>query len=130
MNTTKIEQFKKLCHQWKIYDLTNDDDENVKCDVCLDGDVYDDDDQLVICDGCNSATHQSCYGNHRFIHNDLSNSEEPWLCQRCAYLYEKMIVGNDSPIKESANPSNETKCEFCPDPFGIMGHVQFTKKNS
>ena len=57
MTNLKLLLFKKQCHDWNIYDEANDDDENVKCDICLDGEVYDDDDQLVICDGCNSATH-------------------------------------------------------------------------
>ena len=51
--------------------------EDILCDACLDGDNYEDD-YIMICDQCNSAAHQSCYGND--IRNRIPSDDEKWYC--------------------------------------------------
>jgi hypothetical protein len=40
----------------RIINQTNNDDANIKCDVCLEFE-YDSDDEIVLCELCNNATH-------------------------------------------------------------------------
>ncbi len=67
-----------------IYEFKNDVDEDIMCDVCMDDLVEEKVNELLICELCNSATHQSCYGN------ELLNNfpEGSWYCMRCRYLLQ------------------------------------------
>ena len=67
-----------------------DQDENVVCDVCLDGNTCDNN-EIVICETCSVAVHQECY-------NVAVVPEGAWYCDICA-------VGGDPAA---------TVCELCP----------------
>ena len=41
---------------------TNNEDEDIQCDICLEFE-YEDDDHIILCDFCNTGTHQKCYGS-------------------------------------------------------------------
>lgn len=53
----------------------NDEDENIKCDVCLEP-THESDDQMVICSLCNVGVHQSCHGGD--IMNYIPVND--WFC--------------------------------------------------
>ncbi|CDW86207.1 protein jade-3 [Stylonychia lemnae] len=91
----------------------NNDDDNLKCDICLDPNSYEEN-ALVICELCLSAVHQSCYGL------DLKHSvpEDMWLCQRCKYLKREYcdVIEKKGKLEKISKPF----CLFCNDPQGIM----------
>lgn len=58
----------------------NEMNDNVCCDICLDGDDSEND-EIVICELCLGATHQKCYGGE--IKTRLPKENEPWYCARC-----------------------------------------------
>ncbi|TNV85459.1 hypothetical protein FGO68_gene6208 [Halteria grandinella] len=88
----------------KIIINTNEVDEDIQCDICLEYD-HDDEDQIVICDLCNAATHQSCYGGP--LTNQVPQGN--WYCDRCS------VLNIDKNRK-----CTEIKCFLCPDIDGLM----------
>ncbi|CAI2367306.1 unnamed protein product [Moneuplotes crassus] len=56
----------------------NDDDESVKCEICMNGDTTEEE-EILLCDLCNGAVHQSCYG--RDIEYNIPDGD--WFCERC-----------------------------------------------
>ncbi len=62
-------------------DSEDDEEEDVPCCICNDGD-YMEDDLIVFCDGCDVAVHQQCYG--------IPNVPKgPWYCARCKAMEEE-----------------------------------------
>ncbi|CDW90148.1 protein jade-3 [Stylonychia lemnae] len=96
-----------------IYEKKNEIDENIVCDVCLDDIVEDGVDSLVICDLCNSATHQSCYGNEILKNYPQSNQ---WFCRRCTCL-----------LSNTQLTVIDIKCHFCNQ---LKGMLMFCQKNN
>lgn len=80
------------------------DENDIICDVCLDGDA-EDKDKIVICELCFAATHQSCYAGS--ILNQVPKGK--WFCDRCLVL-----------VSNPERKCTEIKCKFCPDIDGLM----------
>ena len=91
----------------KIRCEKNKTEENIVCDVCLDGDD-DEGDEILICDLCQTAVHQTCYGGELLDSIPQGN----WYCARCQEL-----------INNPQKKCTEIQCMFCPKIDGIMKSV-------
>ena len=116
MAPTRVDPEKELLAQFNPADPyaliridQNMHDDNIICDVCLDGDDGEGD-ELIVCELCLVAVHQTCYGGE--IRNKLPNSNEPWHCDRCKVL-----------TQNSNLRCTQIRCEFCPDLDGAMKPV-------
>ena len=58
----------------------NEDDGQIRCDVCYDHEYYAGD-ELVMCDNCNCSVHLKCYKNDSTLEDGIPEGD--WFCQRC-----------------------------------------------
>eukprot|EP00347_Sterkiella_histriomuscorum_P000589 403375267 len=84
--------------------VENENDENVKCEICLQFES-EDQDQIVLCNLCLCSVHQSCYGK------ELAKGlpEDEWICYRCQML-----------IKDKNLRPSDMVCGICSKNKGIM----------
>jgi len=85
---------------------TNENDDDVVCNICLDGEWYEQD-EIVFCEGCAVAVHQTCYGSE--IAYTLPTMD--WFCHKCVHA-----------LKSSTHPSS-IKWMFCSELQGPMKRV-------
>lgn len=52
----QLDKLREFCKDNEVYIETNDHDDEIVCDICLDG-TGQAENIVVICDGCNAATH-------------------------------------------------------------------------
>jgi hypothetical protein len=102
-----VEDFDPIDPYNKIRIDSNDKDENIHCDICLEVSP-EKKDAIVLCDLCNVATHQSCYGSDLLKKVPVGQ----WFCIRCAELKSDLALKCDS-----------IKCFFCPDLQGVIKKV-------
>ncbi|CDW77291.1 protein jade-3 [Stylonychia lemnae] len=104
--TEEITNKLKETHSYIVYQ-ENENDQNIKCDICLQY-CSEENDHLVVCELCLGAVHQSCYQ----IDLAAKVPEEAWFCQRCQYLVQL--------VKQKKANIESPKCLLCPDRKGIM----------
>lgn len=85
----------------------NDDDTNIRCDVCLEYE-YEDDDLIVVCEMCNAAVHQGCYGSE--LMDGVPKGE--WFCERCTHLSVNKLTN-----------CRDVQCFLCDEVKGIIKNV-------
>ena len=83
----------------KVEPSDEDENDDVVCHVCGDGE-YEDDNLILYCSKCNITVHQKCYGV-------LVIPEEDWICHLCRSF-------ND------VNICNNMECILCPNLGGAM----------
>ncbi|CDW78234.1 phd zinc finger-containing protein [Stylonychia lemnae] len=105
-------QVRKSSKYQCIVRIENEQDQNIRCDICLQY-QSEDQDQLVICELCLVSVHQSCYG----LDLEKSIPDHEWFCQRCQDLTKNPKLKPDF-----------IKCGVCPNLTGILVKIQ--KPNS
>lgn len=101
-------------------EVGEEDDEDVNCDVCKNGDTPEDD-MIVICEGCSVAVHQSCYGLKEIPEGD-------WFCGVCEEELEQQSQNRD--LDERSNMEVEQvsfECFLCGQSGGAMRPTQDKK---
>ena len=83
----------------KVEQNEEDENDDVVCYVCGDGE-YEDDNLILYCSNCNMTVHQKCYGV-------LVIPDEDWICHLCRAFNDKNICDN-------------MECILCPNLGGAM----------
>eukprot|EP00347_Sterkiella_histriomuscorum_P015406 403357142 len=119
--------FKKLqeIYSEMVNKVNQENDEDVRCDVCLQY-SSEDTDQIIICELCCGAVHQSCYKKE--LCEKVPDGD--WLCQRCQHTIKQhrdiikksqdLIRVSRESERELQNKAKLQQCFLCTSQVGIM----------